>query len=181
MNNIRETLDLLEAKNKHSLEQIKLPYSHTALSPVLSQTNIDFHFGKLYKGYVDRYNSGEGDPAFNEAGAYLHDIFFSQFKGPTPVRPTGRVSDLINRHYGSFIDFKAEFKKVAMTIQGSGWCYLAKNGQIKKISNHAKRADIVILVDMWEHSYQTDYSSNKSKYLDNIWRIMNWSVISQRV
>ena len=181
MNDIRDTLDLLEAKNKHSLEQIKLPYSHTELSPVLSQTNIDLHYGKLYKGYVDRYNSGEGDPAFNEAGAYLHDIFFSQFKHPTPVRPTGRVNDLINRHHGSFIDFKAEFKKVAMTIQGSGWCYLAKNGQIKKISNHAKRADIVILVDMWEHSYQTDYSSNKSKYLDNIWRIMNWQAISQRV
>ena len=181
MNDIRETLDLLEAKSKHTLEQIKLPYSRTELSPVLSQTNLDLHYGKLYKGYVDRYNSGEGDPAFNEAGAFLHEIFFSQFRHPTPVRPLGRVSDLINCHFGTFVDFKEEFKKTAMTVQGSGWCYLAKNGTIKKISNHAKRTDVVILVDMWEHSYQTDYSSNKSKYLDNLWRILDWDAINRRL
>ena len=65
MNDIRETLDLLEAKSKHNLVQTKLPYNHTALSPVMSSSTIDYHYGKLYKGYVDRYNKGEGDPAFN--------------------------------------------------------------------------------------------------------------------
>ena len=72
MSELRLYLDLLESKK--TLEQRKLSYSRSALAPVLSKANIDNHYGKLYKGYVDRYNAGEGDKTFNEAGAYLHDI-----------------------------------------------------------------------------------------------------------
>ena len=67
-----------------------------------------------------------------------------------------------------------------MKLQGSGWVYLAKNGSIKIIRNHQKRTDIVILIDMWEHAFNLDYHADKKKYLDNIWRIMNWDVLSQR-
>ena len=72
MTDIRQTLDLLEAKEKSELEQIKLPYARTALAPVMSSALIDLHYSKLYKGYVDRFNNHEGDRNFNEAGAYLH-------------------------------------------------------------------------------------------------------------
>jgi len=58
---IRETIDLVEAKEKGALEQIKLPYARTALAPVTSAATIDNHYGKLYKGYVDRFNKKEGD------------------------------------------------------------------------------------------------------------------------
>ena len=77
MDTIRSTLILLESPAE--LEQIKLPYSRSALSPVMSSATLDTHYGKLYKGYVDRYNKGEGDKSFNEAGAYLHSIWFGQF------------------------------------------------------------------------------------------------------
>lgn len=178
---IRNTLDLLEAKNSAKLEQIKLPYSRTALSPVMSSSLIDLHYGKLYKGYVDRYNKKEGDSTFNEAGAYLHSIFFSQFKSPGVSRPTGQILDIINRHSSNFVDFKKNFKEEAMKVQGSGWIYLSKSGQIKTIKNHAKRTDIAFLVDMWEHAFQNDYGSNKSKYLDNIWRIIDWAAVNRRL
>lgn len=178
---IRNTLDLLEAKNSAKLEQIKLPYSRTALSPVMSSSLIDLHYGKLYKGYVDRYNKKEGDSTFNEAGAYLHSIFFSQFKSPGVSRPTGQILDIINRHSSNFVDFKKNFKEEAMRVQGSGWIYLSKSGQIKTIKNHAKRTDIAFLVDMWEHAFQNDYGSNKSKYLDNIWRIIDWAAVNRRL
>lgn len=178
---IRETLDLLEAKNKHNLTQVKLPYSRTGLSPVMSGTEIDLHYGKLYKAYVDRYNKGEGDSSFNEAGAYLHGIFFSQFRAPSTKKPTGHILDLINKNHKNFVDFKKKFTEEAMKLQGSNWIYLSKSGQIKTIHNHAKRTDIALLVDMWEHAYQTDYGSNKAKYLDNIWRIIDWDVINHRL
>lgn len=178
---IRETIDLLEAKSRAELEQIKLPYARTALSPVMSSALIDLHYSKLYKGYVDRYNKKEGDSSFNEAGAYLHGIFFSQFKSPGVSRPTGQILDIINRHSSNFVDFKKNFKEEAMKVQGSGWIYLSKSGQIKTIKNHAKRTDIAFLVDMWEHAFQNDYGSNKSKYLDNIWRIVDWAAVNRRL
>ena len=61
-------------KEKLILE--KLPYDREDLNPVLSKENIDIHYGKLAKNYVDRFNSNEGDLAFNKAGAILHNLFF---------------------------------------------------------------------------------------------------------
>jgi len=178
---IRQTIDLVEAKEKGNLQQIKLPYARTALSPVMSSALIDLHYGKLYKGYVDRFNQSKGDRTFNEAGAYLHSIFFSQFKRPGVSRPSGQILDIINRHHSTFVDFKKNFKEEAMKVQGSGWIYLSKAGTIKTIRNHQKRTDIALLVDMWEHAFQNDYASNKGKYLDSIWRIIDWDAINRRL
>lgn len=179
---IRQTIDLLEAKGKTKLELIRLPYSKTALGPVLSQKSLDNHFSKLAKGYVDRYNAGEGDSSFNESGAFLHNIFFGQFAVPKPAnKPNGPILSLINRKYGDFESFKEQFTKTAMSIQGSGWIYLSKSGDIKTITNHAKRSDIAFLVDWWEHAWFDDYGTNKSKYLTNIWRIINWNAVNSRL
>lgn len=180
-NDIRKTLDLLEAKDKSKLEQIALPYSRGALAPVMSQGLVQLHYHKLYKGYVDRYNKGDGDKSTNEAGAYLHGIFFSQFKRPGFVKPSGRISDIIKLHHKNFVDFKEEFIEEAMEFTGSGWIYLSKGGEIKTIRNHSIRKDIALLVDLWEHAYQNDYGANKKKYLESIWRIMDWQAINKRL
>ena len=169
---IRQTLNLLEAKK--TLEQRKLAYSRSSLAPVLSKANIDNHYGKLYKGYVDRFNAGEGDPTFNEAGAYLHDIWFGQLQPPKNANaPRGASLALINKHYGNFLDFKEDFKAEAMKIQGSGWIYLSRSEQIKTIRNHQIKNDIALLVDWWEHAWALDYASNKAKYLDSMWLMLS--------
>jgi Fe-Mn family superoxide dismutase len=84
-------------------------------------------------------------------------------------------------HYESFENFKDKFKEVAMGIQGSGWVYLSKKGEIKTIVNHEIKNDIALLVDWWEHAWVLDYEHDKGKYLDNIWRIINWEVINARL
>lgn len=177
---MREIIDLLETKEK--LVQPKLPYSHSALAPVLSQANIDNHYGKLYKGYVDRFNNDEGDQAFNKAGAFLHDIFFSQLRAPKNANaPIGASLRLINQHFGSFVEFKKAMKAEVMKIQGSGWIYLSRSGQIKTIKNHAERKDIALLFDWWEHSWAIGYGADKAKYFDNLWRIVNWERVNRRI
>ena len=179
---IRQTIDLLEAKSKNTLELTRLPYSKTALSPVLSQKSLDHHYSTLAKGYVDRYNAGEGDPTFNEAGAFLHNILFGQFAAPrTANKPSGPMLSLINRKFGDFESFKEQFTKTAMSVQGSGWIYLSRSGDIKIIKNHSKRTDIALLIDWWEHAWFDDYGTNKSKYLNNIWRIINWNAVNSRL
>jgi len=176
---MRELINLLETKEK--LERITLPYGKSALSPVLSSTNIENHYDKLYKGYVDRYNKGEGDPDFNKAGAFLHDIWFSQFRAPRNAnKPNGASLALINRHFTTFIDFKKTIKEEALKIQGSGWIYLSRSGQIKTIRNHAIRQDIALLIDWWEHAW-TDYGADKKRYIDNLWRIIDWERVNRRI
>jgi Fe-Mn family superoxide dismutase len=72
-------------------------------------------------------------------------------------------------------------KEEALKIQGSGWIYLNRSGQIKTIKNHAERKDIALLIDMWEHSWTLGYGSDKKKYLDNIWKIINWERVNRRI
>ena len=50
---------------KDKLIQLTLPYDRNDLDPVKSKETIDYHYGTLYKAYVDRYNKGEGDDDFN--------------------------------------------------------------------------------------------------------------------
>jgi Fe-Mn family superoxide dismutase len=95
--------------------------------------------------------------------------------------PKGASLALIDRRYGSFKDFKEKMKVEAMKIQGSGWIYMARNGDIKTIKNHQIKNDIALLIDWWEHAWAKDYGANKSKYLDNIWRCINWDRVNIRI
>jgi Fe-Mn family superoxide dismutase len=176
LNEVKSTAD------QDRLTQLQLRYAKGDLDPVISEDTINYHYGKLYKSYVDRYNKGEGDADFNEAGAFLHRIYFDQFQSPASSnKPEGLSLELILKHYDDFEDFKSQVEKTAMTIQGSGWVYLARNGQIKTIKNHQMRSDIVLLIDWWEHAWALDYQSDKLKYLSNTWRIIDWRVINSRL
>ena len=173
---------IAEGRTPKELTQVSLPYSKDGLGRSLSKQAIDYHYGKLYKAYVDRFNSGEGDSNFNEAGAFLHSIYFSQFRTPKGSnKPDGSVLNLIETNHTSWENFQEKFEKTAMGIQGSGWVYLAKNGQIKTITNHEIKNDIVLLIDWWEHAWALDYQADKKKYLENQWKIINWDYVNTRL
>lgn len=173
----------LDESVKHkTLTQDKLNYKQDDLAPSLSRDSVNFHYGKLYKGYVERYNKGEGDSSFNEAGAFLHSLYFGQFKPfKGSNKPDGDTADLINDNFKSWDKFTAEFEKEAIGIQGSGWIYLSKNGQIKTIKNHQIKTDILFLIDWWEHSWVLDYEADKKAYLAGQWKIIDWTIINNRI
>ena len=172
----------LNEVQKKKLEQTALPYARDSLGRSLSKAALDYHYGKLYKAYVDRYNSGEGDPDFNEAGAFLHDIYFTQFRGPKGNNvPNGDIAEFINKHFKTWDKFKKDFETTAMKVQGSGWVYLSKSGEIKTITNHEIKKDIVLLIDWWEHAWALDYQADKKKYLENQWKIIDWDKISSKI
>ena len=170
---------LLEGK-PDKLEIKSLPYDANALAPSISEDTINYHYGKLAKTYAERYNKGEGDARFNEAGVFLHNILFQQYQKPSNAKPKDGILNFIEEHYKSFDKFKEEFAKVAMGIQGSGWVYLARDGKIKTIKNHEIKKDIVLLIDWWEHAWALDYQADKKKYLENQWKIINWDHINVR-
>jgi Fe-Mn family superoxide dismutase len=180
---IREHIELVEASTRPAkLETTPLPYGPGDLHPVMSKETIEYHFESLAKGYAQRYNRDEGNADFNRAGSYLHNKFFPQLRAPrSSNRPRGAVAELIETNFKTFEDFKEQFKERAMKIQGSGWVYLSTGGEIKTIANHAVRTDICVLVDWWEHAWALDYQADKEKYLDNIWKIINWDVCNERL
>tara|TARA_B100001057_G_scaffold263259_1_gene263414 strand:+ start:361 stop:912 length:552 start_codon:yes stop_codon:yes gene_type:complete len=176
--------ELLEAKEQ-SLTLEKLPYSIGDLAPILSKENVDYHYNVLSKGYVDRYNAGEGDPKFNYGGAKLHNLWWTQLKKPTGTNtPTGSILELIKDKFSDYKNFQEELVKTAMGIQGSGWVYLSKKGELKTTPNQSFKSDILMPVDMWEHSF-SDYTKEgkgcKKKYLTSTMKLINWEVINNRL
>jgi Fe-Mn family superoxide dismutase len=187
---LREHIELIEATTRPAkLETTPLPYAEDALEPVMSKATIDYHYEHLAKGYAKRYNAdntgnsgGTYVKDFNRAGNFLHNKFFPQLRPPKGRNlPKGPVLALIEEKFKDFDGFKAAFKEAAMKIQGSGWVYLSTGGDIKTIPNHQVRTDICVLVDWWEHAWALDYQSDKERYLDNIWRIIDWDVCNQRL
>ena len=180
---LRDSINLVEASTRPAkLETTPLPYGERDLEPVMSEATIDYHYEHLAKGYAKRYNAGEGNADFNRAGSFLHNKFFPQLRAPKGAnKPRGAILALIEEHFKTYEDFKAAFKEKAMAIQGSGWIYLSTSGDIKTIPNHQVRTDIAVLVDWWEHAWALDYQSDKEKYLDNIWKIIDWDVCNERL
>lgn len=173
--------NVLNEGKPHTLKILPLPYEQGDLAPSISKDTIEYHYGKLAKTYAERYNKNEGDLDFNEAGVFLHNILFQQYRAPeSSNKPVGAIAEFIDKHYNSFDKFKEEFAKVAMSVQGSGWVYLAKSGDIKIIKNHEIKKDIVLLIDWWEHAFQFDYKSDKQSYLKNQWKIINWEKINEQ-
>jgi len=180
---IRDDINLLEATTRPAkLETTPLPYGLKDLDPVMSADTLEYHYEHLAKGYAKRYNAGEGDADFNRAGSFLHNKLFTQFRAPKGSnRPKGAIAELIESKFKTYEDFQAAFTEEAMKIQGSGWIYLSTTGDIKTIKNHAVRTDIALLVDWWEHAWALDYKWDKERYLNNIWKIIDWTVINERL
>ena len=182
-NDIRNFINLLEAKKNETTVTLEpLRYALGDLSPVLSEDNVSYHYKVLSRGYVDRYNNGEGDPDFNLGGAKLHNLFWAQLKKPGANAPRGYIKDLIESKYTDLSGLQEQMTEAAMKIQGSGWVYLAKNGEIKTTPNQSFKSDIIMPIDMWEHSF-TDYfpaKDAKKRYVKAMFRIMDWQVINDR-
>lgn len=190
---------------------ISLPYAPNALEPIISQETIEFHYGKHLQTYVDNLNKliagteYESMPLeeivckaqggiFNNAGQILnHHLYFTQF---TPVNELSneRMSDLeimkaIERDFGSFDAFKAEFEQKGVTLFGSGWVWLSadKDGRLvitqETNANNpiTKGLKPLLTMDVWEHAYYIDYRNRRAAHLHALWQIINWEVINQRL
>ena len=114
----------------------------------------------------------------------LHNLFWSQLKKPIGSNlPTGAIKNLINDKHESYKTFQEHLVETATGIQGSGWVYLSKNGELKTTPNQSYKTDILMPIDMWEHSF-TDYipaKDAKKKYLLNMFKIIDWQVINNRI
>jgi superoxide dismutase len=175
---------LSESKDNREIYQDKLKFGKDELTPVMSEATIKYHYDGLAAKYSERYNAGEGDPDFNYGGAMLHNIWFANLIPPQAAnKPTGLSKSIIDDVYGDFDKFKEAWEKEAMAIQGSGWVYMDYTGKLHTIPNHEYRKGmkIALLIDWWEHAWALDYQQDKAKYLNNIWRIINWDVVNIRL
>ena len=112
---MREIITLVEEKSRpQDIGIVALSYDDSDLNPVMSARTMEYHYGKLAHGYAERFNAREGDRDFNYAGAFLHNLFFPQFrKSRNNNRPNGPIGNMINAKFGSWEEFKQQFQNCA--------------------------------------------------------------------
>ena len=184
-----------------------LPYAQDALAPVISANTVQFHYGKHLQAYINNLNAAlpgsgfENDSLedivrkaeggiFNNAGQVLnHTLYFTQFKpAGNPSAPAGALAAAIERDFGSFDAFKAEFQKKGAGLFGSGWVWLAADDkgslcivQESNAGNPVTRGLKPLLTfDVWEHAYYLDYQNRRPDHLAALWEIVDWEVIASR-
>jgi len=189
----------------------KLPYDYNALTPHMSETQLQLHHDKHHQAYVNGANAAfekldkarqentdidakavMKDLSFNIGGHLLHSIFWENLApaGKGGGVPGGAIADLINKEFGSFERFKKEFSAAASTTEGSGWAALVMHpciGRplIMQIEKHNVNVyptfNVLMVMDVWEHAYYVDYQNQRPKYIEAFWNIVNWDQVNKNL
>ncbi len=193
---------------KYELPQ--LPYGYNALEPHISEEIMKLHHDKHHAGYVNGANAaleklekarnGEiqidmkavlRDYSFNFGGHILHSVFWPNMAPPGKGggTPGGKIADEINKSFGSFDKFKAQFSDAAKAVEGSGWALLLYDSQIdqlvltqveKQNFMHLPELKILLGVDVWEHAYYLQYKNDRGKYVESWWNVIDWDDVDKR-
>lgn len=164
------------------LQRVQVSYDISKLAPAINTKGFNEHYNGNYKAYVDHFNAGEGDLAFNRAGAFLHDIYFQNIRERRDNNvPSGKTAYVIGMRYGTFENFRAMLEKKAKELQGSGWVYMNQSGYLNIIPNHRIVEGVCLLVDLWEHARVYTHGHNLDEYLTEHWKIVNWSDVEARI
>ncbi|RFU27739.1 hypothetical protein B7463_g8598, partial [Scytalidium lignicola] len=192
----------------------KLPYAYNALEPYISEQIMTLHHSKHHQAYVTNLNGALQSQAtasstgniveqihlqaavrFNAGGHINHTLFWENLipASATTTSPSSSVAPnlvtALSSHWGSVDGFKAKFEATLLSLQGSGWGWLAQDvntGTLEIITS--KDQDIVpkgkkplLGVDMWEHAYYLQYLNNKKDYVTGIWNVINWGAVEKRL
>jgi Fe-Mn family superoxide dismutase len=187
----------------------QLPYSTNALEPVISQKTLELHYGKHHRNYVEKTNQliansdYEGKSLeeivltsvtsnrtlYNNAAQAWNHAFYWKCLTPSRPEPSQALVDALNKNFGSIGDFQTAFTKLAASLFGSGWAWLVRdsNGALKlratsNAGNPMTKGEIPLFTcDVWEHAYYLDYQNERSRYLNNYWKIANWTFVASNL
>ena len=197
--------DRMELKK---VELPSLKYSYNALEPVISEKIMRLHHDKHHAGYVKganaameklyKYRKGEleinvrevlRDFSFHMNGHVLHTIFWENLRAPEENNnPGGALLDQIEKNFGSFEALKKEFSASAKGVEGVGWAILAKDEEQNLYVLNIEKHNLmhiagfkpILVLDVWEHAFYLDYLNDKASYVNNFWKIVNWSDVEKR-
>jgi superoxide dismutase, Fe-Mn family len=194
----------------------KRPYSddeaQVLLAKVVSPETTDWHYNKHHKGYVAALNTiekgletadrGQANGNYSEigelkrrltwnhSGALLHDVYWEVLGGDGDPRKGPEVLQAIEKEYGSFDKWKADFRATALSAKLSGWGLLVHDALYSKrllnvlVDEHQYGAIWggipLIACDVFEHAYYHKDGPGRAVYIDNFINGLNWERINQR-
>jgi Fe-Mn family superoxide dismutase len=185
-----------------------LPFNSSSLNG-LSMRLIDSHWSNNYGGSVralnetkkrlaealaDRelppyiYNDLKREHLMRTGSVVLHELYFENLGG------NGRADDAartwLGSAFGQFDRWETEFRRIAAGLGGgSGWVILGYNRQFGTAENywmadhmHSPAMTVPLLVmDLYEHSYQMDFGAATAQYIDAFFKNIDWESVIARI
>jgi Fe-Mn family superoxide dismutase len=160
----------------------------------------------LYEGYVNNVNKIDellkvaepGSPQANElrrrfgwewSGMRLHELYFKNLtKDLDTITSGGALEKSIIENFGSFESWISEWKALGLT-RGIGWVALVRDTISGRLFNiwigehdmgQLAGTDILLIMDVWEHAYMTDYGIKRPGYIEAFTQAIDWRVVEKR-
>ncbi len=172
-----------------------------SLEPIISDEALKYHYN-YYLNALNKLNQLIGSSSFKSADAIIaniatfndnrddilyyassvknHEMYFNNIGNLN--KPSGKLLDKINSTYESYDNFKAEFKKTASKLVGSGYTYLVMDKNGLKIINTSNEDNPITYgfiplfnIDLFEHAYFLDYHNNRNDYIDALFSIADFT------
>ncbi len=196
-----------------AFELPSLPYAYDALEPHLDARTMEIHHSKHHTAYTNNLNVAiEGTDLQgktienilinldmnnaairnNGGGFYNHNLFWAVMSPNGGGEPTGELAAAIDRDFGSFADFKAQFSKAAATRFGSGWAWLCVHpgGKLEVCSTANQDNPLmpeigctgtpILGLDVWEHAYYLHFQNRRPDYIEAFFNVINWNEVARR-
>lgn len=178
-------------------------FSHLLGTPGFGDILLNNHF-TLYKGYVDNANKmfaqldkDNEDMVYMELkrrlgweinGVKLHELYFENLT-KEKTEPSLAVKSLIEKNFGSMENWDKATRRNGMT-RGIGWVLLVQDKDTGEVFNtwvgehnvgNLVNANILLVMDMWEHAYMVEYGLKKADYIAAFINAINWNVVEERI
>jgi len=126
----------------------------------------------------------------NNGGGYLNHIFYFATMSPNPkgmehTMPLGLLTNF-RKSFHNFTHFQSWMSKEAMNLFGSGYVWLCRepNGGFLTIYATKDQASPItyglqpiLVIDVWEHAYYLKHKNKRKNYIDNWWKIVDFSKV----
>ncbi len=195
-----------------AFELPKLNYAHDALEPHIDAKTMEIHHGKHHAGYTSKLNAAiegtdlegkdieeilrnldisNGAVRNNGGGFYNHSLFWEIMSPNGGGNPSGELAEAIDKHFGSFEQFKDAFSNAAATQFGSGWAWLCvhQDGSLEVCSTPNQDNPImpnvgcagtpILGLDVWEHAYYLNYQNRRPDYIEAFFNVIDWNKVEE--
>ncbi len=190
----------------------ELPYDYNALEPYIDEATMRVHHLGHHQGYTNGLNAAIEGTCYenmsieeilkkihvsetairnNGGGYYNHNLYWSIMSPNGGGEPTGSLADAIKDAFGSFENFKDQFKKAGLSRFGSGWTWLLnRHGKLSICTTPNQDNPLmrfsecigtpILGMDVWEHAYYLKHQNKRGNYIDDFFNVINWEEVKRR-
>ncbi len=174
-----------------------------------SETLLKNHF-TLYQGYVKNTNKLLEDtvqlckadkttgPDYGELkrrlgwefnGMRLHELYFGNLGGATQLDKSSTLARDLVHQFGSVENWEKDFTATGM-MRGIGWAILYQDTTSGRLVNfwinehdtgHPAGCNPLLIMDVFEHAFITDYQTKKADYIAAFLKNINWQTVANRL